>query len=416
MSQSASDANGAPASGRRPHLLVLASTYPRWHGDHEPGFVHELSRRLVGTFDVTVLTSRSPGAADRERMDGVRVLRYPYAPRRLETLVYGGGIATHLRRSPWKWLLVPGFILGQWWALRRLLRRGPADVIHAHWLLPQGALARRMWRRGRARAYVVTSHGGDLYGFRGSTMTLLKRRVAADAAAMTVVSSGMLDEARAQGIASPDLRVIPMGADLQHRFAPDPAIVRKPASLLFAGRLVEKKGLRNLLEALPDVLRTRPDVTLEIAGFGPLREDLETQARALGIDRAVRFLGAVGQDRLPQLYRRAALLVAPFVRASSGDLEGLPVVLMEAIGCGCPVLASDIPGVRDLLGDGFEDWRVPPGEPKALAAGILRMLADTEGTIERAARLRERALARVDWSVIANRYAAVLEHAAGIDA
>ncbi len=400
-------------SGTRPapRLLVLASTYPRWPGDHEPGFVHELCRRLARQFQVTVLTSRSPGAADRATVDGVEIVRYAYAPRRLETLVYGGGIATHLKRSPWKWLLVPGFVLAQRRVARRLAREGRAELVHAHWLLPQGVLARGLFRRGLTRAYVVTSHGGDLYGLRGRLLRRIKQRVAADAAALTVVSSGMRDEAARQGITAKIMQVMPMGADLQRRFTPDPAISRVPGRVLFAGRLVEKKGLVHLLAAMPEVLARRPDAHLVVAGYGPLRGELETQAQALGIAHAVRFLGAVGQDRLPGHYRRAAVLAAPFVRAASGDLEGLPVVLMEAIGCGCPVIASDIPGVRDLLDEDFADWRVPPGDPRILAQAIVRMLDDGQAMEPRALELRARCLARIDWDSVARGYAALLMRA-----
>src|SRR5690606_35496267 len=78
--------------GSRPRLLVLTSTYPRGDGDPEPGFVHELARRLVGRFQVTVVCPHAVGAATREDMDGVHVVRYRYAPERWETLVNDGGI------------------------------------------------------------------------------------------------------------------------------------------------------------------------------------------------------------------------------------------------------------------------------------------------------------------------------------
>jgi hypothetical protein len=142
----------------RPKLLVLASTYPRWAGDHEPGFVHELACRLLDQFDVLVLTSHAPGASTHEWFDGVEVVRYRYAPRRWETLVYGGGIAMHLRHSPWKWLLVPGFIIGQAVAAAHIARRHRIALVHAHWLLPQGAVAWLLWRLHRVPRYVITSH------------------------------------------------------------------------------------------------------------------------------------------------------------------------------------------------------------------------------------------------------------------
>ena len=395
----------------RPRLLVLASTYPRWAGDHEPGFVHELARRLLDRFEVLVLTSRAPGACEHEWLDGVEVFRYRYAPRRWETLVYGGGIAMHLRNSPWKWLLVPGFVMAQIGAAARIARLRPVVLVHAHWLLPQGEVAWLLWRFQRVPRYVVTSHGGDLYGFHGRLAQSLKRRVAQDAAAMTVVSTVMLDEAKRINLCPPRLEVIPMGADLQVRFVPDAAVPRSRHELLFVGRLVEKKGLSHLLNALPQVLRRHPETRLIIAGVGPLRGELENQARRLGIDGQVFFPGAVTQTELPSLYRSAAMVVAPFVRAASGDQEGLPVVLMEAIGCGCPIVASDIPGVRDLAGGDSEDTLVPPGDVPALAAAITCLLDDPQRADALALARRAACMHRIDWSSVAAAYARVLADA-----
>jgi glycosyltransferase involved in cell wall biosynthesis len=338
----------------------------------------------------------------------VEVVRYCYAPRCWETLVYGGGITMHLRHSPWKWLLVPGFVIGQVTAASRLARMHRIDLVHAHWLLPQGAVAWLLKRLGRVPRYVVTSHGGDLYGFRSRSAQAVKRRVARDADAMTVVSSVMRAEAERIGLRPPRLQVIPMGADLQEVFVPYATVPRSHHELLFVGRLVEKKGLTHLLDALPLVLRNHPEARLTIVGFGPLRGTLEAQVVRLGIEAMVRFAGAVPQAELPALYRRAAVVVAPSVRAASGDQEGLPVVLMEAIGCGCPIVASDIPGVRDLTGEESDDMLVPPGDVAALAAAITRQLDDPERALARAAARRAACLQRIDWSGVAAAYDRIL--------
>ncbi|MEO5344537.1 MAG: glycosyltransferase family 4 protein, partial [Gammaproteobacteria bacterium SHHR-1] len=110
-------------------LLVLSSTYPRWANDPEPGFVHELSKRLTARFAVHVLCPHAPGCATQETLDGVQVHRFRYAPSGLETLVQGGGILNNLKQQPWKWLLLPPFLLAllaSSWRLTRRLR--PAAI------------------------------------------------------------------------------------------------------------------------------------------------------------------------------------------------------------------------------------------------------------------------------------------------
>lgn len=386
----------------KPTLLVLASTYPRWANDPEPGFVHQLCRRLTKRFTVLALVPDAPGADPSGPFEGVQVVRYRYAPRRWQTLVNNGGIAANLRLHRWKWLLLPGFVLGQWVAARRLIRRQRVDVVHAHWLIPQGLVAR--WLR---RPYLVTSHGGDLFGLRGGLLTALKRKVAGSAVAMTVVSRAMQEEAIRRRIRAPALSVVPMGVDLQQRFTPG-QVPRAPDELLFVGRLVAKKGLRFLLQAMPQVVARRPSVRLTIAGFGPEEAALRRQVDELGLANHVVFEGAVAQDRLPALYRRATVFVAPFVRDRSGDQEGLPVALMEAIGCGCPVVAGQVQGLSDLFGEQAGKVCVDPTDAAALAEAILESLEHPEQAQARARAIRADALVWVDWEAIAARYGELL--------
>lgn len=400
---------GSLSGSSRPTLLVLASTYPRWAGDPEPGFVHELAKRLTQRFRVIALVPHAPGARQRETFEGVEVVRYRYAPERLETLVNDGGIVANLKRDRWKWLLLPTFVLAQAWGVWCLCRREKVDVLHAHWLIPQGLVAALLQLLpGRKVPFVVTSHGADLYALRGRALQALKRWVLARASRSTVVSSAMRETVAALGADVGKVAVLPMGVDLQERFVPDETLPRSRSELLFVGRLVEKKGLRHLLDALPEVLRVRPDVTLTVAGFGPDEAKLKAQVAALGIGHAVRFLGAVPQAELPALYRRAALFVAPFVQAGSGDQEGLGLVLVEAIGCGCPVLAGDVPAVRDVLSVDPNECLVDPRDAGSLAAKVLRAIERREQTMAQAAKLRALLLARLDWASVAHRYADLL--------
>src|SRR5690606_15811670 len=207
-----------PGDGK-PGLLVLASTYPRRPDDPEPAFVHELCKRLATRFSVTALVPDAPGSDPDGVMDGVDVVRYRYAPRRLQTLVHNGGINANLKRARWKWLLVPGFVLGQYLAARRLLASRRIELIHAHWLLPQGLVAWGLARRN-GPPYIVTSHGGDLYGLRGRLLLALKRLVASRSSGMSVVSSAMREEAVRLGLRPPSMEVLPMGVDFAARFVP----------------------------------------------------------------------------------------------------------------------------------------------------------------------------------------------------
>lgn len=190
-------------------------------------------------------------------------------------------------------------------------------------------------------------------------------------------------------------------------------MLRSDRELLFVGRLVEKKGLRHLLDAMPAVLRAHPDARLAVAGFGPEERALREQVRMLGLGHAVRFLGAVPQAELPSLYRRAALFVAPFVRAESGDEEGLGLVLVEAIGCGCPIVVGSVAAMEEVFGADLPAVAVDARDALVLAARIIAALDDPEVSRESAARLRATVVERFDWERIADAYARLLTRAGG---
>ncbi|WP_295453992.1 glycosyltransferase family 4 protein [uncultured Thiodictyon sp.] len=395
---------------RKPRLLVLTSTFPRWPGDKEPAFVYQLSRRLTSRFVVTVLAPRAPASAQREDMEGVVVRRYPYFFRPWERLAtHGGGILARLHSNRLYYLLVPLFLLGQLWALMRLLRQQQFDVIQAHWLIPQGliaTLARAL--TGRPVPLVCTSHGADLFALRGALMRRLKRTILNESDMVTVVSSAMRNECLALGSAADRIKVIPMGVDLQRQFTPDPQGQRHEHEILFVGRLVKKKGVALLLQAMPQILRQQPQARLSIAGGGPLEAELRGLVGVLGIREQVTFLGMVGQSELPNLYRRAALFVAPFVVTDSGDQEGLGLVLVEAAGCGCPIVCGDVPAVTDVIQDGDTGLIVAPDDPSALAAVITGLLADPERRRRLADNAGRHCRLAFDWESVAERYARLL--------
>lgn len=401
---------GRRSDNALPPLLVLASTYPRWQDDHEPGFVHELSRRLTESFQVTVLCPHASGALTEEVLDGVKIVRYRYAPAHLERLVNDGGIVTNLRRSPWMMLLVPCFLLSQLFSLLRLIYRQQPDVIHAHWIIPQGLIATlALLTRRRPPRLIVTSHGADLFALRGKLMSGLKRFVLRRASHVSVVSQAMRDETANLGLPANRVIVAPMGIELTRRFTPDSSVPREAHELLFVGRMVEKKGLRDLIQALPIILEKFPETTTNIVGFGPEEHACRALALNLGISNKVRFLGALPQSQLPDLYRRATALVAPFLIAQSGDQEGLGLVMVEAIGCHCPVVTTRIPAVQEVFDGNWPPFMALPQSPQSLAEQVVKLMDEPASALQWVTALREEIYQRFDYTSVANRYVEILK-------
>jgi glycosyltransferase involved in cell wall biosynthesis len=387
----------------RPPLLVLTSTYPRGRRDNVPSFVHDLCRRLSPAFRVVVLAPHSPGAAETESLDGVTIVRFRYAPERLERLAYGGGMLANLRRSPAGWLLVPFFLVSQYRLASRLIRQNQIRMVHGHWLLPQGIVAAMLVIRYRSQLRVLlTAHGSDMLRLDSGLAARLRRWVIGHATAVTVVSEGMKRRADLENPGSVPTHVMPMGTDLTDAFRPDANTRRDTARLLFVGRLSPEKGVNHLISALPAVCARYPRARLAITGSGPEERMLRELAARLGVADRIDFLGFVSRDRLPELYCKATMLILPSLS------EGFGLVLVEALGCECPIVASDLPGTREIVQPGETGHLVPAGDVAALSEAIMEILGNPDQA-RAAARLgRSRCLEKFDWTSVANNYRALI--------
>jgi len=390
------------------NILVLTSTFPRWVDDVEPPFVYELCRRLTDEFNVHVLAPHATGAETEEKLAGIQVTRYRYFFPRWESLAYNGGILANLKQNPLRFGLIPFFVLLQLWALLKLIQRHHYDCIHAHWLIPQGFIALiACWFIRSAPPLVTTSHGGDLFGLKGVVFNRLKRRVAKQSAAVTVVSRIMSDMLRALTVEDKKIHVIPMGVDLSERFIPS-AKRRDGEVMLFVGRLVEKKGLAYLIDALPSILTRHSSAKLKIVGEGQEREALENRVTHLKVNRHVEFLGAAANESLPAIYRASDVVVFPSVVAGDGDREGFGLVLVEALGCECATVVTDLPAMRDIVSDGQNALVVPQKDSSQLAQKIVDLLDDPQLRRRLGKAGREYVLQRFDWRIIAKQYTDLL--------
>lgn len=403
----------SPASPAK-KVLVLTSTFPRWPGDKDPPFVYELCRRLCKIFRVMVLAPHAPGAKTREALEGLDVFRFRYFWEAGERLAYGsrqggGGILANLKQQPWCYGLVPLFFLAEVIAVVRLLRRERIDLIHAHWLIPQGLAAVLAARLARVSVPILcTSHGADLFALRGSLWEAIKRFIIGSSSGLTVVSQTMRDRLLTMAGDIAPIRVIPMGVDLEERFFPS-LKPRKKQSLLFVGRLVEKKGLEYLIRALPPILKKHPEVTLTIVGSGPEEAAARSLCGALGVMRQVRFCGALPNTEVTALYQASEVLIFPSVVAKDGDQEGFGLVMVEAMGCECAVIATDLPAIRDIVVDGKTGLIVPAKNPAALADKILMLLENSELRTSLGRDGRSFVWERYDWQSIAALYQAFFE-------
>jgi glycosyltransferase involved in cell wall biosynthesis len=390
-----------------PRILVLTSTFPRWVGDREPPFVFELSKRLARNCDVYVMAPHAPDAKQEEEIGKIKVIRFKYCFTNWQTLAYRGGILANLKRNRLNYLLVPCFVLFEFICLWRLLRTTRIDTIHAHWLIPQGlvAIAARACSR-QSPKIICTSHGGDLFGLSGKLLTAVKCAIINRVDRLAVVSHAMRDYAYALTTRR-DIDVIPMGVDLIDQFTPTEA-PRNTHTILFVGRLVEKKGVRYLILAMEEILKVHPQTNLLIVGDGPDKSALEELAKETGAASHIRFLGPLENNLLQEQYRQAAIFAAPSVIAKGGDQEGLGLVFVEALGCECAVVASDLPAIRDIIIDGVTGVICKQRDSADLANKVISLLDNPNLRMMLAKAGRCHVVERFDWEIVARRYAELI--------
>lgn len=387
------------ASGRQ-RLLILASTFPATTGDGTPGFVADLAARQARVFDTLVLVPRVGAAPVDEERDGYRIRRFAYFPRRWEDLAEGA-ILENLRGHPTRLFQVPFLLVAEAVAVRRAIREFDPDVLHVHWIIPQGLAALGVARR---LPWLVTTLGGDLYALDSRAWRAIKRAVLRRAAAASVMNAEMAARLVALGMPPDRVHIMPMGADVERvrSMAGENPV---PGRILFVGRLVEKKGVAVLLTAL-DHIGSEVPWSLDVVGDGPLRAELE--ARAGRLPNPVRFHGQQPARALATLLHECEIAVFPSLPARSGDQDGLPVAMLEAMAAGRAVVASRIAGIDEAIVDGTHGVLVPPRDATALATALRSLLTDPD----RRAALGERAAVRAEsYSVdaVGERYVALLQ-------
>jgi glycosyltransferase involved in cell wall biosynthesis len=380
-------------------VVFLAHAFPRHEDDVTGGFLLRLAAALRAEgVEVLAVAPAAEGLAASERLGGVAVRRYRYAPRRAERLAYAGEM--HRRAASPAGAAALAGLLGAGALAARRAGRG-ADLVHAHWWFPAGvqALAART-----GLPLVTTLHGTDMRLARSRAAARVAcARVLRSSARVTAVSGWLARQAAelAPGLAG-RVAVAPMPVD-DLAFHPGPG--EPPRELLFVGRLDRQKGADVALRALAELGGQAAALPLRIVGTGPGEAGLHRLAGELGVAGRVRWDGQLPQAELAERYRRAAVLLVP------GRDEGLGLVAVEGQLSGAPVVAAASGGLLDVVADGRTGRTFPPDRPDALARTVEAVLADPAATARMTETARRQAAARFGTAAAARTYAAVYAEA-----
>ena len=246
------------------------------------------------------------------------------------------------------------------------------DLIHAHFASPPTTFAMYLGLL-TGTPYSFTGHGADVY----RDISALTPKVA-NAAGVVCISDFNRRHYTNLVPALDECEIIHCGIDLED-FRLRPAMPRdKPLTILSVGRCVPKKGFNVLLDALARLNSMGVDWQARIAGDGPQLPALRSQAAQLMLGDRLEFMGHLEQDEIRRLLVTADVFVLPSVPVEDGDIDGIPVSLMEAMATGCPTVSTSVSGIPELVIDGQTGMLVEPNDNRALAEAIARISTDNE--------------------------------------
>jgi glycosyltransferase involved in cell wall biosynthesis len=367
------------------HIGVLTHNYPRFPGDFSGNFVQSLCRELVRQDQrVTVIAPWDPAYIDDPREPGIDFRLYRYAP--LATWHRMGYMRTMeadvaMRRETY--FLAPMLFASGWRAIDRWARRSKPDVLHAHWLLPNGFLAALVSRRYDI-PLVVSIPGSDaLVADQNPLFRWMAQYALRQASLFTANSRSLQDVAVNSLAADPDkFDLVIYGVD-PNAMLPSPdgvpelraslGIPKHTVVLLAVGRMVYKKGFNILLQAAR--LLEGSDIRIVLIGEGDLWSEWKALGQDLGVSDMLHWIGNVSRDRIASYYNMADILVMPSVNKPA---TGLSVCVMDAMACAKPIVASDTAGNPLVIRSGVNGYIVPEGNPTALAEALLLLIGDAD--------------------------------------
>jgi glycosyltransferase involved in cell wall biosynthesis len=402
------------------NILSLTSSYPRYEGDPTAPFIESLTKHVAALGHNMQVVLPESSAWDRPPSEGsVSFHTYKYSPHRSWTpWGYSESLKKGVRVKRVLYALAPVVALSALRTANHLLAHERFDLIHAHWVIPNGSIAALAARRAHL-PLVLSLHGSDIsISEKNVAFGRAARSTFARAAAVTAPSDDLLERAQRLGGREP-LELIPWGADVNALTAAPGEADRlrtrlglAPERIVVAGvgRFIPVKGFSYLIDAFATARSSCPDLHLLIVGDGDLREELRARALAIGMSDNVSFPGVAGRGEIAAYFAAAQMVVVPSVHFG-GHVDGLPNVALEAMAAGKPLIATRVGGLPQLVRDGENGLLVDEKDSGALAAAILLLANDPALRTRLGECARAEIRDRRSWDAVARRFVDVFEHA-----
>lgn len=404
-------------------VCFLTHAYPRFTNDTTAPFIESIAETLQKSgVDVTVLTPDTPKFSRMTSDHNVNLKTYRYFfPRRMQMLGYSNTLINDTALKKSAYLLAPFMCVSSLFNLIRLHHKHRFDLIHAQWLLPNGFVAAIIAKIFKV-PLVITLHGSDMFV---SKLNPIFKQIAKwtlkQAAVVTSVTPTFLVDLADFGVPEERLCLTLYGVDSDLFIAPsyqqltelrEKLEISENQPVIFAlGRIVLKKGFDTLIRALPLIKESGfPSVTLVIGGNGTDLGRLKDLVNELGISESVRFLGTVARSAVPTYFHLCDIFAFPAIFDPKGNVDGCPNVILEAMACGKPVVASAISGIPAVVKDGETGVLTIEKDVQHLADALAELLEDTSKRNQFGDAGRQRILNKFTWDKVINQFKDIYQH------
>lgn len=362
-------------------ICLITSSYARFEDDGNARFVRSIAEAQAALgHEVHVLAPYTPQVQPYNSPVHVHWFKYVW-PTRWGVMGHAAALENDRNLRGVALWQAPLFVISLLFHLQCLIWRYDFDILHAHWVIPSGVLVSWVARLNR-KPFFISLHGSDMYLVqRNKVWRYLARTAFQYAVGVTACSAPLAHASIEVGTPSDRVAVIPYGADpLRFKLTESSIELREllhipqeDLIILAVGRLVGKKGFVHLVRAMPKILASVLQARLVIVGEGPERSLLENVSRDLNVDSRVILVGNVQWSQVSSYLFLSDIFVVPSIHDSSGNLDGLPNVVLEAMAAGRPIVATSIGGISIAVENNATGIIVPEADSGALADAIIHL-------------------------------------------
>lgn len=394
------------------NILFLTTSFPRFFGDGTAPFVNSIAKAMAENGNnIFILAPYDVDVDETYIPENIHLYRFKYFPiNSWHIMGHSRALKSDISLNGKVYLVLPFFFLCQFFHSLRILINENIDIIYSHWVIPNGFTG-SILKIITKKKLLISLHGSDIYLAKKNILyRFITKFIFRISDEVTACSEDLYQFASKNG-ANNKVHLLAWGADPDIFFPSKSAFkyfgnpILKSENEIFIisiGRLVFKKGFDVLIRACENILKKDDNIKLLIGGSGDLENELLQLVAKLNLDKKVIFVGKIHWNDVVEFLRIGDIFVLPSIIDKSGNIDGLPTVLLEAMSTGLPVIASDIGGVRLVINENENGLIFNSGDSFMLEKKLVFLLNNPDELKKLGFQARNSIISKFNWNMVAN--------------